>query len=262
MSEVREVTTVRARSTVRRRRVARAVKVLVCCALLGLGLGAGEALTRLRVIAVTSPDQTLAEEASQRLVVPPGANLLTTRIAQFARQAERCPRAKHAQVERRFPHQLLLTVQPRQPLIALRKASRYLLVDEEGVCLYWVQRAPQELLSVEGIPRVDVCVGDRASGEWFERSVEAATALLRAPDLGPWRLIVNAKQPRESVLVAGSGTRGIVGMDDELPRRARLFAEVLEALQARGEKVRLMELRTRDPIWWRHDRPDVIARAD
>ena len=80
-----------------------------------------------------------------------------------------------------------------------------------------------------------------------------AKALSQAPDLAPWRLIVNAKQPRESALFAGSGTKGIVGWDEQLPRRARLFAEALTELQARGKKVRLMELRTRDPIWWCYD---------
>jgi hypothetical protein len=255
LSEVGEVSTVRGRSALRRRRAARAVKILVGCVLLGLGVGVGEALTRLHVITVSSTDRTLAQEVARRLVVPPGANLLTTDIAQFARQAESCPRTKQARVRRDLPHRLLLTVKPREPLLALRKAGRYLLVDEEGMCLYWVERPSGDLLRVDGIPRVKVAVGDHATGEWFDRARQVAQALLQAPDLGPCRLLVNAKQPRESMLIAGSGTKGIVGMDEGLSRRARLFAEVLAELQARGEKVRLMELRTRDPIWWGYDEP-------
>jgi hypothetical protein len=72
---------------------------------------------------------------------------------------------------------------------------------------------------------------------------------------------VNAKQPRESALFAGCGAKGIVAMDGELPRRARLFAEVLGALQARGHKIRLMELRTREPIWWRDEQPGATNAA-
>ncbi len=261
MTEVRESSAVRSRSALRRRRTRRAVKVLILCVVLGSMVGVGEALTRLRVITVTSPDQTLAEEASKRLVIPTGANLLTTDIAQFARQAERCPRAKQARVERRLPDRLLLSVQPREPLLALRKRNRYLLVDEEGVCLYWVARPPKALLRVDGIPRIKVGVGDRASGEWFDRVRRVAQALSGAPDLGPWRLSVNARQPRESVLFAGCGTKGIVSMDEELPRRARLFAEVLSELQSRGHEVRLMELRTSEPIWWGDEAPEGGSRA-
>lgn len=226
------------------------MKALICCVALGLVVGGGEALTRLRVITVTSTDRTLAEEASKRLVIPVRANLLTTDIAQFARQAEQCPRAKQARVERHLPDRLLLSVQPREPLLALRKGKQYLLVDEEGACLYWVARPAKELLRVDGITRVNVGVGDRASGEWFDRVRGVARALSGAPDLGPWTLIVNAKQPRESALFAGCGAKGIVALDDELPRRARLFAEVLGELQSRGHKVHLMELRTHEPIWW------------
>lgn len=224
--------------------------MLICCVVLGSLVGLGEALTRLRVVTVVSADRTLAEEAARRLVIPAGANLLTTDIAAFARQAEQCPRTKQARVERKLPDRLLLSVQPREPLVALRKADQYLLVDEEGMCLYWVARPPKELLRVDGIPRIEVGVGDRASGEWFERVRGVATALSGARDLGPWRLIVNAGEPRESALFAGCGAKGIVAMDDELPRRARLFAEVLKELQSRGHTVRLMELRTREPIWW------------
>jgi len=259
LSEVREVTMVRARSALRKRRTARGVKVLALCVLLGLGVGGGEALTRLRTVTVSSPEPTLAEEVSHRLAIPSGANLLTTNVAKLARQAEQCPRAKRAHIERDFPHRLVLAVQPREPLLALRKADRYLLVDEEGMCLYWVERPADDLLRVDGIPRVKVCVGDRASGEWFDRALEVGKALRQAPALAPWRLVVNAKQPRESALVAGCGTKGVVGMDDELPRRARLFAEVLTELQSRGEKVRLMELRTSDPIWWGYDEPKAAG---
>jgi hypothetical protein len=127
------------------------------------------------------------------------------------------------------------------------------------MCLYWVERPAKALLRVDGIPRINVGVGDRASGEWFERARSAAQALSGAGGLGPWRLIVNAKQSRESALFAGCGAKGIVAMDEELPRRARLFAEVLAALQARGHKVRLMELRTREPIWWGDDLPGATG---
>jgi hypothetical protein len=216
--------------------------------LAGLALGAGEALLALRELRVTSSDRTLAQEVARKLVIPPRANLLTTPVVDFAREAEKCPRVARAEVDRRLPDRLILTVYPRTPLLALKRNGKYLLVDGDGVCLYWCVRPSQALLRVGGWEPAEAEVGRRLSGEWLERCSDIAQALSAWPKQQPWSL--DAHNPPELTVVSGSGARGIVGLGADTIRRVKLFAEVLTALEASGHQVGRMELRTRRPIWW------------
>lgn len=232
----------------RRRRCARVVALLSLSVGVGLALGAGESLLALRELRIVSTDRTLAAEVARNLTLPPHPNLLTTPIVQFTREAEKCPRVARAEIERRLPDRLILAVHPRRPLIALEENGRYLLIDEDGVCLYWCQRPRRELLRVAGWHPRGAQVGERLTDEWFERSRDIAQALSRSTKLQPWRM--EASNPPELTVVSGSGARGIVGVDGDTVKRAKLFAEVLQELEARGNQVGRVELRTRRPIWW------------
>lgn len=232
----------------RRRRCARVATVLSLSVGVGLALGAGESLLALRELRVVSTDRTLAMEVAQNLTLPSHPNLLTTPIVQFTREAERCPRVAKAEVERRLPDRLILTVHPRTPLIALERNGKYLLIDKDGMCLYWCQRPRKELLRVTGWHPQRAQVGQRLTDEWFERSRDIAQALLQWTKLQPWRM--DASNPPELTLTSGSGAKGTVGVDGDTVKRAELFAEVLQELEARGNQVGRVELRTRRPIWW------------
>jgi POTRA domain, FtsQ-type len=222
--------------------------VFTLSVVLGLAVGGGEALFALRELRVVSPDPTLAAEVAGRLTIPAGANLLTTPIARFARAAEQCPRVARAGVERKLPGRVIVTVQPRKPLLALAKGAKYLLVDREGVCLYWCTRPAASVLRVQGWFPEGAGVGRRLQGEWLERTRDVAEALVPWQKLRPWGM--DATNPPELTLVSGSGAQGVVGVDGDTTRRARLFAEVLQQLGARGYDVGRIELRTRRPIWW------------
>ena len=235
----------------RRRRIGTAF--VLASALAGLGIGAGQVWLRIESIAVQSTDVALADEVTEIIRVPADANLLTSDLNQFALQAQEHPRVGKVDVDRQMPSGLELTVQPREPIMALRRDDRYLLVDTEGVCLQWTNDPSQGVLRIEALPEeADLAdaadVGGRFSGPWFERSRTLALSLDDADDLGPWTM--DASYPPELALVTHDGVRGIVGAHGDIERRARLFAELLRDLKSRQKNVGKMELRTERPVWW------------
>jgi hypothetical protein len=231
---------------------------LIGALLLGQGFGALVALTRIKQVVIQSPDPRLAQEVGQAIHLPPWANLVTSKLSLIARQAETCPRVKQADFERKFPNRLILVVEPREPRLAFEKNGRYLLVDGEGVCLSWTTCPDKALLRVEGMG-VDAQVGERISGEWFERSCAVADAVAGAESLRPWT--VDVSYPPELSVSAGSGARGIVGDSDDLARRVRVFVEALTEYGKQGKRVGLMELRTDPPIMWPEDPRPTQAPA-
>jgi len=253
------ITDARLQLRVRRRRNALMAKYLLVgllgAVLVGHALGALVAFTRIKQVIVQSPDPGVAQEVSEVLDVPPWANLVTSRLSLIAGQAERCPRVKRADFERKFPDRLIVTVEPRQPLLAWEKGDQWMLVDPEGVCLYWTSRPDEALLRVTGLA-LQARVGQRLSGEWFERSCVVAEALAKAERYRPWTL--DASCPSELSVLTGSGIRGIVGTTDaDLDRRVRIFAEALVEYEKQGKRLGLMELRTDPPIAWPEgERPD------
>jgi hypothetical protein len=229
------------------------VVALVC----GLGFGGLVAAVRVRQVVVRSPDPTVAQEVRARLEVPEWTNLITSRLSRLADQAEACPRVKRADFAREFPGRLVITVEPRQPLLVWQKGTEFMLVDREGVCLYWTNQPDKCLLRVKGAG-LQARVGQRLSGEWFERARMVAEALADAQQHQPW--ILDVSRPQELAVVTGSGARGILGLTTDLARRARLFAEVLSQYEKRGQAIGLMELRTDPPIiWLEGQRPDRAA---
>ncbi|MGQ9729663.1 MAG: cell division protein FtsQ/DivIB [Candidatus Zipacnadales bacterium] len=220
----------------------------------GFGLGVLVAGLRVTEVVIQCSDRSVAEEVQVNLTLPRWTNLVTSNLAHIARQAETCPRVKRAEFRRKFPHRLVLTLQPREPLLAWGKNGRYMVVDPEGVCLYWTDRPDPSLLRVKGVA-LKARVGQRLTGEWFERSRTVATALAQYDNFEPWTL--DASLPPELSLVTAGGARGIVGTCPDLERRVRLFAEVITEYNRRGRSIGLVELRTDPPIVWEENsRPD------
>jgi len=106
----------RKRDLRRRRRQAFGI-VFATSVAVGLLLGAGQAWLRLECVAVKSSDVALAEEVSELIRVPKGANLLTTDLTQFVEQARQCPRVGEVDVDRKLPDRLELTLHPRKPIM-------------------------------------------------------------------------------------------------------------------------------------------------
>ncbi len=246
----------RRRDLRRRKRQAFGI-VLATSVAVGLLLGAGQAWLRLERVTVRSSDVALAEEVSELIRVPEGANLLTTDLMQFVEQAQQCPRVGEVDVDRKLPDRLELTLHPRKPIMGLHHGGEYLLVDAEGVCLAWAKDPGQGVLRIDTLPD-DAELGDASdvggqfSGKWFRHSRALSLSREDAADLGPW-VLDGAVAPELSVISA-SGARGVVGTQGDIARRAKLFAELLRDLEKRGERVRKMELRTEDPVWWSLDK--------
>ena len=234
-----------------RRRRQRVFAILfVAAVVIGLGAGTSQTVLKVKAVTVASPDDALAAEVSGRVSLPVGTNVMTTDLSELVEQAEAVPKVGRVVVDRKLPDRLVLIVYPRVPVMAFERGEECLLVDAEGVCIEWAAEPPEGVLSIVGTPGDAEMeeVGARRTDEWFERGLDVAQALAEEEDLGPWTM--QCANPSELTLISGSKARGIIGVDGDCDKQARLFAELLRELEGRGERVGRMELRTREPVWW------------
>ncbi|TWD83491.1 cell division protein FtsQ [Kribbella amoyensis] len=178
------------------------------------------AVTGVRVTgAETVPTATVTQVAD----APLGTPLAKVDLNAIAGRVRTIPAVADAQVTRAWPHQLVIVVTERVPVVVVTDGSSYELVDATGVSFRSVPERP------EGLPEALV-VGSRR--DVTIRSVVTVSAALPAGLRSEVRSI-SASSPDSITLNLPSGVRVVWGSSDDSARKA----EVLSVLMRRDAKV-------------------------
>jgi cell division protein FtsQ len=121
-------------------------------ALAGVGILAGVAwallgsrLLVVRSISVTGTHLVTSAQVLAAADVPLGTPLMRVNTAQVARRVEAIRQVASATVTKDWPDHLTITVRERVPVVAVRMAGGYDLVDPDGVIVRWSSAQPAAL---------------------------------------------------------------------------------------------------------------------
>jgi cell division protein FtsQ len=154
---------------------------------------------------------------------PIGTPLAKVDLTAIADRVRTVQAVADAQVTRAWPHQLVIVVTERVPVVAVTDGSRFELVDATGVSFRSVPKRP------EGLPEALV-VGSRR--DVTIRSVVTVSAALPVALRGQVASI-SAASPDSITLNLGSGVKVVWGSSDDSARKA----EVLSVLMRRKATV-------------------------
>ncbi|HEV2928507.1 MAG TPA: FtsQ-type POTRA domain-containing protein, partial [Propionibacteriaceae bacterium] len=87
----------------------------------------------VRQVAVSGQQQLRADQILAAAQVPMGTPLALQDVDAIARRATTLPAVRAASVSRTWPDTITVTVTERRPVLAVRQASGFALVDPEGV---------------------------------------------------------------------------------------------------------------------------------
>ena len=178
------------------------------------------AVTGVRVTGLdTVPSATITQAAA----APLGTPLAKVDLDAIADRVRTIPAVADAQVTRAWPHQLVIVVTERMPVVVVTDGNKFELVDATGVSFRTLSAKP------DGLPEARV-VGTRR--DVTIRSVVKVSAALPAA-LRSQVASISAGSPDSITLNLSSGVKVVWGSSDDSERKA----EVLSVLMRRKAKV-------------------------
>jgi len=226
----------------RREREAAAFWLSVAAAVVGLCLGVlGSDLFKIEEVRVVCTDASVRQEALARAQGLQYGTIWLPPTRTIERTVGALPRVKGVALDRDLPRALIIAVQPRRPAVALEYDGRYMLADEDGVCLTWTRTPPDYLPRARITTREALGVG---------RSLpEDATALLRQVVRGLHEVGLSAgaditlTNPQMISVWTQDGVLGKLGDAQHLQEKVILFGKLLKALRGKGEEPLYIDMR-------------------
>jgi len=127
--------------------------VLVVASIIGAGwLVAFSSLLSTELVTVAGPKTISPDEIRNAAAVPLGVPLARQDADAIARRITMLPAIESSRVDRGWPHTIEITVVERTPIIAVRRADGFLLVDRYGVAYASVDTVPEEVVRTEVYP--------------------------------------------------------------------------------------------------------------
>jgi cell division protein FtsQ len=218
--------------------------------LAAIGLGVGWLLTSPRFaiteVSVSGASRLTPEEVVSASRIGPGTNLFRLDRAEVVARLEALPLVRRADLVRRFPNRVTLSIEERRPF-TLVHAGRLHWIDEHGVSLGAEPRAVAPAVPViTGLSPRDL------EGNLPSSRVAAGISLLRVLLRSESALIqqiseIDVSRPEGPVLYTVEGVEVRIGAEDWEARLGRLLG-VLAQIRSGGEVVSAIDLRFRDQV--------------
>lgn len=223
----------RRRAQVRRQRMRRRRRRTVIAVLVGLLIAGAMAIERSALVALAEVEvagtrRITAETVREAAALPLGTSTLRLDLGTAERRVEALAWVEDADIRRRDPLTVSITVRERRPAMTLTTPGGTALIDAEGVVL---DRGKDD-----GLPVLALAAGRPPEpGERVTERPAADNALRVYRGLpGPLRAEVNrvdAREPDEAELVLRSGTVVRFGRADRVDEKARALGALLADVQ-------------------------------
>lgn len=207
------------------------IAVLLAAAVLGGFSGwalYGSGWLRVERVAVSGTDVLTSKEVLDAARVSTGVPMATVDTdAVEARLAAELPRIDTVEVDRAWPHRVVVKVTERRPAVLLREGETFVEVDDEGVRFATVRTPP------ENVPMVEMRVADSPSLDRFGRqrlrvsAVRVAAALSESVRRDTRTILVRSY---DSVTLELTGGRTVLwGSAERGVAKSKALAAVMKA---------------------------------
>jgi len=179
-----------------------------------------------------------------------GNNIFKIDIKKIDRQiAENYPYIAQLRVVRQLPDRILVLAKKREPLMQIYFKKKYLIVDTQGVALYYTL-GPALLPQVYGIPleRGWLFLGRAIRGQEISKVVDILNMFKTSPYLNRWRIhAVQAGNLSKIDLIVGENMHVILDQDDTQDK-IELLQMLISANKIDLNKVKYIDLRFKEPV--------------
>ena len=202
----------------------------------------------IRDVQIRGPDSTLAKLALARTEVPSGASTLLYPVQRIAEQLEDYPQIKQASVERSLPGRLVVRIERRHPVAAIKTDEQWALVDEEGLCVATTTTLPGSLIHFYGLANNLLEPGEQLNGGALKLLSETLEGLANCS--ATEGLVMDFTDRHLVQLYSPTGVLGKLGSPDNLKRKIMMFLAIMEQLEEKGRRAAYIDVRIMDqPVW-------------
>jgi len=231
-----------ASARLRRKAAVTAISLVLASAVMGALLGVfASDLFAVRSVEIASDDESLAAEAATCAEKIAFGTIWLPPMREIEGRIGGLPRAKSVRVGRELPSTLTIAVEPRTPVAVVQQGDRFMVVDQQGVCMHWTGGV------LEGLPRIRIEAPSslRVGSSLSQRDVEMMNAVHAG--LAETGLLEDARidlshPVRIEVWTAG-GVLGKLGNQEMLEEKALLFGKLLRTLEEQSEAPLYIDLR-------------------
>lgn len=215
------------RARMRRRRRRTVFAVLVALLVAGALAIERSPLVELAEVEVVGVERLSEDDVRLAAALPLGTSTLRLDLAAADRRVEELPWVRSADIRRRDPLTVRISIEERRPVMTVAAAGRRVLVDADGMVMGegGAESLPVLALATGPIPRP----GDELTRHPAAWNALAVYTGLPGP-LRPQVQRVDAVGPDEAELVLRSGTRVRFGRADRLDEKARTLGALLDEL--------------------------------
>ena len=179
-----------------------------------------------------------------------GTNIFKIDIKKIDRQiAQHYPYIAQLRVVRQLPDRILILAQKREPLMQIYFKKKYLLLDTQGVALYFTLQ-PAVLPQVYGIPleRNWWLLGRSIRGQELSKVVEILNMFKKSTYLRRWNIhVVQAGNLSKIDLLVGENMHVILDQDDTQDK-IELLQMLISSNKIDLNKVKYIDLRFKEPV--------------
>jgi len=240
---------VQSQSTQRQSRYRRAAQLLVLTVTVSFSYGlAVSPYFAIRDIQIHAPDSALAKLALTAIKVPVQASTLLYPVQRIAKQLEDYPEIKQASIKRDLPSRLIVHIQRRYPVAAIKTDGQWALVDKESVCVAITNAPPDSLTRFYGLTSSPLMPGERLNGSELRLLRETLAGLENCPDTEG--LVMDFVDRHLIQIHSPSGVLGKLGSSDNLKRKIKMFLAIMEQLEEKGRRPAYIDVRIMEqPVW-------------
>jgi len=179
-----------------------------------------------------------------------GTNIFKVDIKKIDRQiAQRYPYIAQLRVVRQLPDRILVLAKKREPLMQVYFKKKYLLLDTEGVALYYILQAA-DLPQVSGIPleRNGLFLGGHIRSQELNKTVDILNMFKQSAYLRRWRIhAVQAGNLSKIDLLVGENMHVILDQEDTQDK-IELLQMLISSNKIDLNKVKYIDLRFKEPV--------------
>jgi cell division septal protein FtsQ len=179
-----------------------------------------------------------------------GNNIFKVDIKKIDRQiAERYPYIAQLRVVRQLPDRILILAKKREPLMQIYYRKKYLILDTEGVALYYTLQQ-NVLPQVYGIPIEHdwLFLGKHIRGPALSKVVDILNMFKSSPYLRRWRIhTVQADNLSKIDLLVGENMHVILDQEDTQDK-IELLQMLISANKINLGQVKYIDLRFKEPV--------------
>lgn len=205
-----------------------------------LGIFASD-LFLVRIVEIESEDDSLAAEAAARAEELSFGTIWLPPMREIEGRIGGLPRAQAVHVGRDLPSTLTIVVEAREPVAVVHQRDRFMVVDEQGMCMHWTTSPP------EGLPRIRIespsslRVGRMLPLRDVEMMNAVRAGLAEVGLLEDTR--IDLSRPAGVEVWTAGGVLGKLGNRELLTEKALLFGKLLHSLEEQGEALLYIDLR-------------------